>query len=180
MNNAASDEHLVSETLSGNDGAFAELVKRYKKQVFGISARFAQNSAELDDICQQVFIKAYEGLKSFRNDAPFEHWLSKITIHICYDLLRKRRVAIVEQLSYEVKDAAGLERFEAEEARKFLEWGLARLRPDERLIITLMELEERTVREIADLTGWSESNVKVKAHRARQVLKRILEVGDEE
>lgn len=176
--NEVSDERLIKETLSGDDDAFAHLVKRYKRQVFRISFRFAQNNAELEDICQEAFMKAYENLKSFRSDAPFEHWLAKITIHVCYDTLRKRRPYSNQEL-HELKDHASEERLTAEEARKFLEWGLARLRPDERLVITLMELEEKTVREIAELTGWSESNVKVKAHRARQALKRILEVEHE-
>lgn len=178
--NELSDELLIDKTLSGDYGAFALLVKRHKRRVFRISSRFAQNNAEVEDICQDAFLKAFESLKSFRNDAPFEHWISKITVHVCYDTLRKRRPSGVNQaLPAELKDHVGEARLAAEEARKFLEWGLAKLRPDERLVITLMELEEKTVKEIAGLTGWSESNVKVKAHRARQALKKILEVDHE-
>jgi RNA polymerase sigma-70 factor (ECF subfamily) len=64
-------------------------------------------------------------------------------------------------------------------ARELVHWALARLTPDEQLILTLAELEERPMREIAELTGWSESNVKVRAFRARQNLKRILETSHE-
>ncbi len=97
----------------------------------------------------------------------------------CYDALRKRRPDGSHSLTYEIKDDSIEEKQDAEEARKLLEWAMSKLRPDERLVITLLELEERPVREIAELTGWSESNVKVKAHRARQALKGILEARDE-
>lgn len=174
-----SDELLIEKTLAGSHEAFAQLVARHKRRVFRVAARFARNNAELDDICQEVFIKAYENLMSFRHSAPFEHWLARITVRACYDALRSRRPDVSHSLAYEVKDHSIEKREAAEEARKVLEWGMAKLRPDERLVITLLELEERSVREIAELTGWSESNVKVKAHRARQALKRILEVRHE-
>src|SRR5471032_1000878 len=66
-----SDERLIQSTLAGDDEAFAELVRRHKRKVFGIAARFARNDHELDDICQEIFVKAYQNLKSFRSEAPF-------------------------------------------------------------------------------------------------------------
>lgn len=175
----ATDDRLIEKTLAGNHEAFAQLVARHKRKVFRLVARFARNNAELDDICQEVFIKAFENLRSFLRSAPFEHWLAKITVRTCYDALRRRRTNDTQPLTYEVRDHSIEERKAAEEASKLLEWGMSKLRQDERLVITLLELEEKHVREIAELTGWSESNVKVKAHRARQALKRILEERDE-
>jgi len=78
-----------------------------------------------------------------------------------------------------VRDYGAEARYEARLARELLKWALSRLKEDERIIITLLELEGYSVREISSLTGWSESNVKVRAHRARQVLKRVLEESDE-
>ena len=60
--------------------AFAHLVGKYKRRIFGLAARFARDNDELDDICQNVFIKVYEHLPSFRNDAPFEHWLTRVAV----------------------------------------------------------------------------------------------------
>lgn len=85
------DERLVSATLSGDDGAFGELVRRYKRRVFSISARYVRNSDELDDVCQEIFIKVYQNLGKYRGDVPFEHWMSKIAVNACYDTLRKQR-----------------------------------------------------------------------------------------
>lgn len=130
-------------------------------------------------MCQEIFIKAYENIAKFRGGAPFEHWLSRVAVRTCYDSLRKNKRTnshtSVEALPFEITDQKQEAREAAQEAHNLLTWALNRLRPDERLIITLLELEENSVREVSDLTGWSESNVKVRAHRARNALKQILE-----
>jgi RNA polymerase sigma-70 factor (ECF subfamily) len=173
------DESLIKDTLAGDDKAFVQLVRRYKQKVFSLAARFARDADELDDICQDIFIKVYENLGKFRNEAPFEHWLARISTRTCYDALRKRRkekgLVPWESGHYEIADSSSDERQAAEQARDLLERGMARLLAAERLVITLLELEEKSVREIAEMTGWSEANVKVRAFRARQKLKRILE-----
>lgn len=177
------DEALVAATLRGDDDAFSELVTRHKRRVFTTAARFARDDHQLDDICQEVFLRAYRHLGKFRAEAPFAHWLAKITVSACYDFLRKER-RVREQASL---DASVLEmpdrRIEsavaAGRARELLDYALRRLSPEERLIITLAGIEERPMREIAELTGWTESNVKVRAFRARQNLKRILEISHE-
>jgi RNA polymerase sigma-70 factor, ECF subfamily len=181
--NEMTDEAIIKAALAGDDDAFALLVARYKRRVFSLSARFARDGDELEDICQEVFIKAYENLKGFRHDAPFENWLSRITIRTCYDTLRKNRRSKyhtpLQDLTYEVKDNSIQARQDAREAHELLTWAMAKLSPDERVVVTLLELEEKSVREVADLTSWSEGNVRVRAHRARNALKRILEAGHE-
>ena len=173
-----SDERLIQSTLAGDDEAFAELVRRHKRKIFGIAARFARNDHDLDDLCQEVFVKAYQNLGRFRGDAPFEHWLSRIGVRTCYDHLRhtrhERTAVALDDVELSTEDNVAPAR-----AREVLDFGLAQLSADERLVITLLELEEKSVREIAGLTGWSEANVKVRAFRARQRLKEILETSHE-
>jgi len=173
-----SDERLIQSTLAGDEGAFAELVARHKRRVFGIAARFARGDHELDDLCQEVFVKAYQNLAKFRGEAPFEHWVSRIAVRACYDHLRKTR-RDREAVALEDVTLATTDNVAPARAREVLDFALAKLSPDERLVITLLELEERSVREIAELTGWSEGNVKVRAHRARQRLKEVLERSHE-
>lgn len=178
-----SDEALVAATLGGDDGAFADLVSRHKRRVFATAARFARDDHQLDDIAQEVFVRAFRHLRKFRAEAPFAHWLARITVSACYDFLRKER-RVREQVSldaavFEMPDRRIEATHAAGRARELLAFALRRLSPDERLIVTLAEIEERPMREIAELTGWSESNVKVRAFRARQNLKRILEHHDE-
>jgi len=175
---AIPDESLVTATLAGDDDAFTELVRRHRHRVFTTAGRFARDAHQLDDICQDVFIRAFKHLGKFRNDAPFEHWLARITISACYDFLRRER-RIREQvpldaIEFEMKDDTVETAIVAGRARELLDFAMRRLTPDERLVLTLCELEERSVREVALLTGWSESNVKVRAFRARQNLKKVL------
>jgi len=177
------DADLVAATLGGDEDAFAELVRRHQRRVFGTASRFARDHHQLDDIAQEVFLRAFRHLGKFRGEAPFEHWLARITVSACYDFLRKER-RTREQVSLDAHDFDARDTnidaaLAAGRARELVEYAMRRLTAEERLIITLAELEERPMREIAALTGWSEANVKVRAFRARQNLKKILEVSHE-
>ncbi len=177
------DEGLIRMVLSGDDEAFAELVRRHKRMVFSIAGRYARNPPEIEDICQEIFLRAYRDLGGYRREAPFAHWLGRIAVRACYDALRKRRReekdVSYESLPFPPASSGPEEDLSPVQAREILASAMARLAPDERLVVTMLELEERTVREISELTGWSEGNVKVRAHRARKALKRILEGDDE-
>lgn len=174
---APTDETLIRSTLAGDDDAFAELARRHKPKIFAMAARFARNDHELDDICQEIFIRAWRHLASFRADSPFEHWLSRLAVRGCYDFLRKARRSREHDVPLDdnVRNISAEEKQSASHARETLALAMSRLSPEEKLVITLLELEEKSVREIAALTGWSESNVKVRAFRARAALKRVIE-----
>jgi len=180
---SAADEALVSATLEGDEVAFAEIVRRHKRRVFSTASRFVRDAQQLDDLAQEVFLRAFRHLAKFRGDAPFEHWLARLTVSACYDFLRKERKVraqtSLDALEWEVHDPAPDAERVARAARETLARAMQHLSADERLIITLCELEERSIRETAQLTGWSESNVKVRAFRARQRLKAILEQNHE-
>ena len=179
----AADESLVAATLGGDDDAFAELVRRHKRRVFAAASRFARDDHQLDDIAQEVFVRVFRNLAKFRHDAPFEHWLARITVSACYDFLRKERrnreQVALSAVEFEIHDLTIDAAIAAGRAREVLDFAMGKLTPDERLILTLCEIEERPVREVADLTGWSESNVKVRAFRARQNLRKALETSHE-
>jgi RNA polymerase sigma-70 factor (ECF subfamily) len=181
MSDAAppSDEALVAATLGGEDDAFAELVRRHKRRVFGAAARFARDDHQIDDIAQEVFVRVFKNLQNFRHDAPFEHWLARITVSACYDFLRRERkhreTASLDLVDFDLSDSSVERTIAAGRAREVLAWAMQQLKTDEQLILTLCEIEERSVREVAGLTGWSESNVKVRAFRARAALRRIFE-----
>jgi RNA polymerase sigma-70 factor (ECF subfamily) len=184
-----SDATLIAQTLDGNDGAFEQLARRHKPHVFQIAGRYARNEHELADLAQEIFVKAYFALKSFRGEAPFEHWLSRITVRACYDHLRSRQRNRETTLSELTEDQstwlerAGLEQSteqqdamaSAEEAKELLNMVLERLSPPDRMVITLLELEDESVREVAGLMGWSQTLVKVRAFRARKAMRKIIE-----
>jgi RNA polymerase sigma-70 factor (ECF subfamily) len=173
------DDQLVAAALAGDERAYAELAQRHKSRVFGVASRFARDAAELEDICQEVFIQAYFKLRQYRRDSPFGHWILRITTHKCYDYLRKRRRAAphisVDAMLESGHEPRAPQPSAAHPDLERLHAALAKLSAKERLVITLLELEDRSVQEVADLTGWSAANVKVRAFRARGVLRQLLE-----
>jgi RNA polymerase sigma-70 factor (ECF subfamily) len=174
----STDESLVEAILAGDHSAFCELIRRHKRRVFGTASRFARNDHQLEDIAQEVFIRAFKNLQNFRHDAPFEHWLARVTISACYDFLRRekkhRATSQLDAMEFDPRDLSAERDLSARRAREVLTWAMKHLRPEEQLVLTLCEIEERSIREVSSLTGWSESNVKVRAFRARQALKQIL------
>ena len=175
---------LIAAVLRGDTASFEPLVQRYSPRVFATARRYARRESEAEDIAQAVWLKAFEKLNSFRGEAPFEHWLMRLTVRTCYDFLRdhqRNREASFSDLTEPEND--WLERFvsqpeaapeDAEAARLLVSRILERLSPQARLVITLLEIEDRSVKEISRLTGWSVPLVKVRAFRARAEMRKIL------
>jgi RNA polymerase sigma-70 factor, ECF subfamily len=178
------EAELIAAVLRGDPASFEPLVQKYSPRVFATARRYARRESEVEDIAQEVWLKAFEKLNSFRGEAPFEHWLMRLTVRTCYDFLRvhqRNRESPFSDLSAPETD--WLERFVAQpetasetaDAAKLLVGRvLERLSPPARLVITLLEIEDRSVREIARLTGWSVPLVKVRAFRARAEMRKIL------
>jgi len=178
------DAELIAAVLKGNAASFEPLVQKYSPRVFATARRYARRESEVEDIVQEVWLKSFQKLASFRGDAPFEHWLMRLAVRTCYDFLRghqrNRELAFTE-----ITDAEEdwLERVvtepasapdDADAARLLVQRVLAQLSPASRLVITLLEIEERSVKEIAALTGWSVPLVKVRAFRARAEMRKQL------
>jgi RNA polymerase sigma-70 factor (ECF subfamily) len=180
-----SDRELIAAVLAGDAASFEPLVRRYQPRVFATARRYARRESEVEDIVQEVFLKAFRKLSGFRGDAPFEHWLMRLTVRTCYDFLRshqRNREFSFTDLSE--AETHWLDRFaaspaEASEtaaaARELVAHVLEKLSPAARLVLTLLELEDRPVKEIAALTGWSPTLVKVRAFRARAEMRKCLE-----
>ena len=175
------ESELVEAARNGDEDAFVQLAKLYHGRVWATASRYARSRAELEDLVQDLFVKIWKGLPTFKNKSPFEHWLMRVTIRGCYDFLRKNRKRreseiltgdVFESMSQIQSDEGAEMRSNASEIVAIL---LERLDPKDRTVITLLELEERSVRETAALTGWSESNVKVRAFRARKKMKDLFE-----
>jgi RNA polymerase sigma-70 factor (ECF subfamily) len=179
-----SEADIIAAVLQGDTECFASLVTKYSPRVFATARRYARRESEVEDIAQEVWLRAFQKLSSYRSEAPFEHWLMRLTVRVCYDFLRghqRNRESSFTELSDQEDD--WLERFVANPdaadgheaaAKELIDRVLTELSPPARLVITLLEIEERTVKEIAQLTGWSVPLVKVRAFRARQEMKKIL------
>lgn len=178
------DAELIAAVLTGDTASFEPLVAKYSPRIFATARRYARRESEVEDIVQEVWLKAFHKLSSFRGDAPFEHWLSRLAVRTCYDFLRghqRNREASFTDLTEPESD--WLERFvtapetasdSSDAARHLVARLLEQMSPAGRLIITLLEIEDRSVKEIAELTGWSVPLVKVRAFRARAEMKKLL------
>ena len=184
------EAEMITAVLKGDTASFEPLVEKYSPRIFATARRYARRESEVEDIVQQVWLKAFEKLGSFRGEAPFEHWLMRVAIRTCYDSLRahqRSREKTFSELTEPEED--WLDRFvsqpdaadeNAEAARQLVERVLGLLSPPARLVITLQEIEGRSVKEVSKLTGWSVPLVKVRAFRARAEMRRILtKIGKE-
>lgn len=182
------DTELIAAVLDGDTASFELLIQKYQPRVFASARRYARRESEVEDIVQEVFIKAFQKLASFRREAPFEHWLMRLAVRTCYDYLRShQRNRETPFADITLQETDWLDQFIASPtrdneavnaAREIVEKVMSKLSPAARLVITLLEIEERSVKEIAELTGWSVSLVKVRAFRARSEMRRILERMD--
>jgi len=178
------EAELIAAVLAGDSASFEPLVVKYSPRVFATARRYARRESEIEDIVQEVWLKAFHKLKSFRGEAPFEHWLMRMAVRTCYDFLRghqRNRESSFSEISEPEDD--WLDRFvadpgsapeNADAAKLLIDRVLEKLSPDARLVITLLEIEDRSVKEIAALTGWSVPLVKVRAFRARGEMRKIL------
>lgn len=175
---------LIAAVLRGDAASFEPLVEKYSPRVFGTARRYARRESEVEDIVQEIWIKAFQKLSSFRGEAPFEHWLMRLAVRTCYDFLRshqRNRETTFTELTEPERD--WLEGFvqqpestseNAEAARQLVKRVLEELTPAARLIITLLEIEDRSIKEISRLTGWSLPLVKVRAFRARAEMRKVV------
>jgi RNA polymerase sigma-70 factor (ECF subfamily) len=180
-----SDAELIEAVLGGSPSSFEPLILKYQPRVFATIRRYARRESEIEDIAQEVFLKAFQKLHTFRGQAPFEHWLMRLTLRTCYDFLRAhRRRPEITFSDYASPDTDWLQRLSTQDdssladasmAREVVQLVFEKLSPRSRVVLTLLELEDRSVREVASLTGWSVSLVKVQAFRARAEMRKCLE-----
>ena len=183
-----SDEEVIRRVLAGEVDLFVELITRYQQHVSRIVAGHVRRDM-VEEVAHDAFVRAYTSLRTFSFRVPFEHWLARIALRSCYDAWRtaaaRKEVPLgglgeeEQQWADRLLAAESGERFDdlvrQRETAELLHTALAQLSPENRMVVTLVHLEGHSVREAAKLLGWTSINVKVRAHRARQQLRKILE-----
>lgn len=181
----AEERLLIERAREGDHDAFAKLLARHQRRVFSLIGNLIRQRAEVEDIAQQVFLKMYLALPQFDFRAAFSTWLYRIVVNECYDYLRRQRA----QKSpagrvVQVEELAELERLAAPggaestdparqaELRQLVEHLFQRLPAEDRLVLTLKELEGFSIEEIGQVLDLKENTVKVRLFRARR---RLLE-----
>ena len=176
----ADDRELVGRAQREDQEAFEELVRRHQHRVFAVAGGILRRREDVEDIAQQVFVKAYFSLKRFDQRAAFSTWLYKITLNECWDLLRKKKVRplvyesdLSEEQARQVitsgeKANPGPDISERIEARERVERLLEGLDERDRLMLILKEVEGFSIEEIAEILSLNGNTVKVRLFRARR------------
>ncbi|HEY6973062.1 MAG TPA: RNA polymerase sigma factor [Nitrospiraceae bacterium] len=186
---ASEDRDLLRRIVRGETDRFADVIRRYQQHVVRIVARRVP-ADQVEEIVHDVFVRAYFGLAQFSDSVAIDHWLAGIAVRTCYDFWRaKKREELpvsaltdehhrwMDQVLATQSDDQFRHQVLSQEAAEVLEWALRQLSPENRAVLTLVHLDGHSVREAASLLGWSVVNVKVRAHRARQALRKILSTG---
>ena len=180
---------MVSLAREGNERAFEEIVRRYSPRVFRIAGKFFRQPAQVEDAAQESFLKAYTQLSGYVGRGSFEGWLARLTTNLCINILRssnRRPESMPSELTHDEAEwvDSQLANVSAEQHRSsergrvaadLAEKVLSQLSPDDRLVLTSIDGDRLSVKEVAEMTGWSKSKVKVQAFRARRRMRKAVE-----
>lgn len=178
---AMNDAELVQQILNGNNNAFRFLVAKHQRLVVHIVGRIVQRQDEVEDICQEVFIKVFRKLKLFRGESKLSTWIARIAYNTSISHIRKQ---LKNERSYdespglvanEKDEELNQKGIEKEEAKKYLLEMIEELPVHYRTVLTLFHLEEFSYKEIEEITEMPEGTIKSYLSRARKILKEKLE-----
>ena len=183
MTTGFTDNEIISQVLTGNQGAYAQLVDRYQNYVFTLVLRLVKSREDAEELAQDAFVKAFKYLKDFRGDSKFSTWLYTIVNNTCITFLRKKRLEIQSldnELVFSRADNldSGLRADTVEQKSKqtMVNEAISLLNPDDAMVITLFYKAEQSLEETAAVLGIEINAAKVRLHRARARLKEKMMV----
>lgn len=176
----------LGHVRAGDEAAARQLIVHLTPLVTKIVRSHLPRRTSEEDLMQAVFIKVFTRLDQFRGEVPLEHWVSRVAVNTCLNEISREKVrpelrhadlsedeeAVLQNLA---ANTADLPAEQSVASRELVEKMLAKLNPEDRLVITLLHLEGRSVEEVRAATGWSTPLVKVRAFRARLKMKKHLE-----
>ena len=176
-------DDVLTRVRAGSETAARDLVDRLYPHVIRIVRSHLPRAADEEDLSQEIFMKIFSRLDRFRGEVPLPHWVARIAVNTCYDRLRRQKVRPelrFADLSEDEADflqatmTAETEESAPREGAGMVEKLLATLNATEQTVLRLLDLDQKSVKEICDLTGWGASKIKVTAMRARRKLAETL------
>nr|NQU93064.1 sigma-70 family RNA polymerase sigma factor [Bacteroidota bacterium] len=176
------DSFYIGRILSGDASAYAQLVEKHKEMVFTIAVKIVRNHEDAEELAQDAFLKAYQALPTFKGDAKFSTWLYRITYNAAISKTRKKKMefsAIDEELIDNfttdsiTRSVNGLD---VDDQIKAMNRVMEKLPEEENLLLSLFYKQEKSVEDISEITGYSQSNVKVKLYRIRKRMYEELDI----
>jgi RNA polymerase sigma factor (sigma-70 family) len=176
------DAELVQQIIAGNENAFRYLVANHQRLVLHIVGRVVKQQEDVEDICQEVFVKVFRKIKKFRGESRLSTWIATIAYNTSISHIRGKARKLEELVDEEARLDLGktddwqVQRtVEKEEAKKILLQLIEKLPVQYRTVLTLFHLEEFSYKEVEEITGMPEGTIKSYLSRARKLLKEILE-----
>lgn len=170
------DQYYLEQISSGNTNAYAMLINKHKTMAFNVALRITRNREDAEEVIQDAFLKVYYSLKEFEGKSKFSTWLYRIVYNQAISKIRKKNIA-QNDLDDEIINnftvgeiSRDLNYLASEDQTRYINLALAKLPEEDSAIVTLFYLNESSVEEVSEITGLSESNVKVKLHRSRKKL----------
>ena len=181
------DFELIAQAQKGDPAAFSQMVSAYRRRIMGTIARLIGRPEDVEDVAQEVFTRLYFSLEQLRTPEVFEPWLYRLSVNACYDYLRRARrrpesrMSDLSEQQVMMADAAAGARaqsddFEKRRVRDTVNVLLASVSEEDRLLLTLKEVEGLSLKELEKIYNVNENALKVRLFRARQrVLKNLKE-----
>jgi RNA polymerase sigma-70 factor, ECF subfamily len=181
------DDEIIRRVLGGDVNVFELLLHRYRPLVFGIVLKHVPHDSA-EEVAQDAFVRAYQSLPGYAAKSSFQRWLATLAVRSCYDFWRNRRRNrelplssltqehqkwLDEVLAPQSRDAF-LEHTAREEGKEVLYYALDRLSAEDRMVLSLVHLDGLSVKEAAEMLGWGMIKTKVRAHRARREMRKII------
>jgi RNA polymerase sigma factor (sigma-70 family) len=165
------DEIYIKKVCEGDTQAFRYFLTHYKGMAFTLAISVVKDEFVAEEVVQDAFIKAFNGMKNFKFQSKFSTWFYRIVLNEAFMRLKKLKrdmVIFTPDYNEEVADESVVDLLQADEQTYMINEALKMLAPNESLVLRLFYLEEENVKEVCEITGWTESNTKVILHRARK------------
>lgn len=176
---AHNESYLVKRVKQGEAEAFSGLVDAYKDMVYTICLRMLTVEEDAEEAAQDVFVKAFRSIQGFQEKSKFSTWLYRIAYNQCISVIRKKvkMIDLVDEMpEYEISegDLNGLETLSSGERSRYLKMALEALPETDGVVVTLFYYDELSLDEIAQVTGLTSSNIRIKLHRSRKKMYQVI------
>lgn len=174
---------LIERVKQGDTLAFRQLVEKYKDVSLTLACSVIKDKAKAEDVLQDAFMKVFQKAQSFKHQSAFSSWLYRIVINTCYNELKRAKWHLQpdEDVLNESNEKTPFQSLKEEDQKRYVVLALNKLKPDEALVLRLFYLCELSLREIEEITDFSQSKIKVDLHRGRKNMEMALRklLGDQ-
>jgi len=176
------DQIYIDKVLQGDANSFSYLVDNYKDMAYTVALKIVRNTEDAEEVAQDSFIKAFQQLRTFQGKSKFSTWLYTIVYRTAISKTRKKKIEVTAIDEYVIDNHTAdisfsqIEGLKHEEQQKYIKAAINQLPELDALLVTLFYMNDNTLDEIQEITGYTKTNIKVRLFRARKKLYKSLEL----